>query len=124
MQARVLAFRILVLVAALAFSTVSAAGTAPLFHYGPYRLYPGAVYPSPVITDWNEDGFPDVVTTDGWFPGNGDRSFQTKHSFGVAGVWAALRVLDLDGDGHLDVLGALRDYDPDFAVLFGAGTGG
>src|SRR5262249_54566314 len=73
--------------------------------------------------DWNEDGHPDIVTDDGWFSGGGDRSFAGK-DFGWTPVTHAMRVLDLDRDGHLDWVGAMGGgYDSTLAIFYGDGSG-
>jgi hypothetical protein len=82
-----------------------------------------------VVGDFNNDEIPDLTVTGAGgtrvLLGNGDGTFQaTSVSFGSAG--SALVATDVNGDGLLDLLVALPDYDR-IAVLINDGnwpTGG
>ncbi|KAF0199124.1 MAG: NHL repeat containing protein [Bacteroidetes bacterium] len=68
---------------------------------------------SVLITDFDEDNDPDIVYTSnggyGWF-NNTNGSF-TQIALTTGGTIREIRVVDLDGDGHKDLL--LTDYDED-----------
>ncbi|HYE94802.1 MAG TPA: T9SS type A sorting domain-containing protein [Rubricoccaceae bacterium] len=85
--------------------------------------------------DFNEDGHLDLATASQGIAaiafGNGDGTFQQPAPFLPSGeLGANILTLDLDSDGHLDLV-TLRDYSPDgsagseseLVLLFGNGTG-
>jgi hypothetical protein len=78
--------------------------------------------------DFNGDGKLDLVTcisTMGGcylFPGNGDGTFASPQTL-AANLWGPIVAVDLDGDGHLDIVSAPSDHGPSIDVLWGDGKG-
>ena len=56
---------------------------------------------SPIVTDLNGDGIPDLVTGGGYFLGNGDGTFKPQVSIAFNAMLAA----DFTGDGQIDLAG-------------------
>ncbi len=86
---------------------------------------------SPVVSDFNEDGYADVVVASGNFGfwtillGNGDGTFTTT-SYETQEQTRSLAVADFNRDGHADLLGLIRDTagpNLSFSVHLGSGVG-
>jgi len=97
-------------------------------------FYPGVEYwagDSPLevaISDLNNDGIPDLATTNYFSDsvwlllGNGDGTFQAAVSYLAGDEPSSVAIGDLDGDGHND-LAVANSYSDDLSVLLGQGDG-
>ncbi len=80
-----------------------------------------------VVADLDRDGKPDLVVSLAdtgelaWFRGVGDGTFEPARKRPVGPELGAVRVADLDLDGHLDVVVAVGGSTPAVAVLRSAG---
>jgi hypothetical protein len=84
--------------------------------------FPGTASVPVAVADFNGDGKPDLVTTEGVLLGNGDGSFQPLQSFAVGANPIAVAVADVNGDGKPDVVTA-NQGDNTVSVLLGNGDG-
>ncbi len=89
-------------------------------------LAPGVRYLAPgaagvVVADVNEDSRPDLVTGGAVLLGNGTGAFPSYSLLPVPSGMAPVLTIDVTGDGHLDLVGAL-DVST-VGVLRGEGTG-
>src|SRR5215471_15904664 len=79
------------------------------------------------VGDFNGDGKPDVVVTDGVQPrigaflNDGNGSLLTGVFLNLGSPASAVWVADFNGDGHLDILAVTS---PKLQILFGDGKGG
>lgn len=81
------------------------------------RAYSGTATGNPFVADFNGDGKPDILSTDGTMNlGNGDGTFTP----GTSVVGGALAVADYNGDGKPDVL---QQGTGTLVVLLGKGDG-
>ena len=126
---------LVVLALGLLLTTAGTTHAAPLFK-APFLMFePGPSPTSVAIADLNEDGRPDLAVTYGGdappavavLLGNGDGTFGSPTDFEVGRIPRAVRVADLNGDGHLDLAVANRGHVPDspstITVLLGHGDG-
>lgn len=71
--------------------------------------------------DFNNDGIPDIITTNGVFLGRGDGTFASPVSPNVAANASDIVVGDFNGDGNLDV--AFVNSSMSLQILLGNGDG-
>jgi hypothetical protein len=107
-----------------------------LLGHGDGTFFQKAVYEygdtptSVVVADVNEDGLPDLAVTQGGpmssavavFIGNGDGTFHQPALYKTGHRPLTVSVLDLNGDGHLDMMVVNGEMD-DITVFFGKGDG-
>lgn len=83
------------------------------------------------VDDFDVDGVPDIAAVNNWIVGvhlgNGDGTFPVDPDYDSGGLGTDLDLGDVDGDGHLDAVVALKDaFAPDpggLSVLRGGGDG-
>jgi hypothetical protein len=100
-------------------------------------FYPAGETPLQVLlTDLNNDGIPDALVADNYFTvtsllGRGDGTFSAANTTNITftSIVASLDAGDLNGDGNVDLVVAVKPFEPpggkfSFYVLLGDGRGG
>lgn len=114
---------ILLVSLSLVLSQISASGQSASFARTDYPILGN----NHIVADLNSDGIPDLAGTGlnsaSVMLGNGDGTFRAKVNYAAGGQTQDLAAGDFNGDGRVDLVVSLNDFEFSVSLLTGNGDG-